>query len=107
LSGLSSLFSQISGLSLTAKPPPSTSLTPPTGEILAHLRPAQTLTCSSAAVTKCLVRPSRQDYHLPCSDHHGFDHVNGGTSQYCDSMSRRSLLRSSGRIAASAFTVRQ
>lgn len=90
LYGLSSLFSQISGLSLTATDTPSTPLLPPAGElfVMSYLWPALKLTYSSAAVTECFVRPTRRDYHLPCPDHYGLDHVNDSTSQYCDSMSR-------------------
>lgn len=107
LSGLSSLFSQISELSLTAADTPSTLLAPPTGELFAiPLWPAQTLTCSSAGITKCLVRPSRRDYHLPSPDHHCLDHVNGGTNQYCESLSRRSVVRDYRRTPASAFIAR-
>lgn len=111
LFGLSSLFSQISGLSLTATATatdtPSIALSPPAGElfVMSYLCAAHKLTYSSATVTEYLVRSTRRDYHLPCPDHHGLDHVNDSTSQYCDSMSRSPLILDPRRTIASAFTV--
>lgn len=55
LSGLSSLFSQISALSLTATTTPLTLLPLPTGKMLTHFLPARRLIYCSAAFTKYVV----------------------------------------------------
>lgn len=55
LSGLSSLFSQISALSLTATTTPLTLLPLPTGKMLTQSLPARRLICCSAAFTKYVV----------------------------------------------------
>lgn len=106
LSGLSSLFSQISELSLAAADTPSTPFAPPTGEFFAIPLASSDADCSSAAITDCLVGPSRRDYHLPRPDHYGLDHVNGGTNQHCNSMPPRPVFRTPRRTPADALAAR-
>lgn len=77
LSDLSSLFSQISALSLTAALTSSTQPTPSTGVFSPYLLPDQMLTCSSTGVPKLLTRTTRGNYYLLCSDDHSPDHING------------------------------